>query len=537
MEPSKDYQWLYIAIAILFVVLTLIFVHFSANPVIVIVGLLIALLSWFNGILSVSLTDGIIEIGGSVLMVPFIAVVVDYVKKRRDEKVERIKTSRAALTKASTEDITWLTKVIGETTTHYASFNPKFEGIDEIPESPQILYHKNGLLKREYWDKNYKQGAAADLPALHLEKYYDYIDLYNQYYEAAILLTKGKTITEFEDLKKKPFLKKFEAFRKKYAELETVLFVYMSYFIGLFGMHNLSPLEIEYPRITRVLLYKLLDYGILNPRILNPEDYVCKKKYRYFGRLVFKSQKNEQDFENILERKLYFEEKSMTDIIAKKKLETENKDEGGEQEFQEWFINQFKTWEKALDEEIKTGKIKDFNKEMEDIFSKKYAKKIEDKKNDLNKKVKDTNNPEREFEEWYEKEFKNWKSMYNRKNSDWAKGKLFRNKIEEWLTADELHKILKDIYKKEKIQIFYNKVGKDYRSRFKQLLKTIKELKPLTTEEVEPPDEHKIMMKQHEIHKGLLDELAVLNTLKKENVITQTEFDKIKKIIIKKIKK
>jgi multisubunit Na+/H+ antiporter MnhG subunit len=439
-----------------------------------------ALIIWFSSVIATVFKDPVLTAIGTAIIAPAAGYAIDAAKKRRDERVDKIKSATQILTGSIKDDIEWLRSVIGETTTHYASFNPKFEGVKKIPTTPKILYQKSELLSREYWDKNPKQGAVSDLPMLHLEKYYDYIDLYNRYYEAAIMLTKGKTNEEFEELQQGEFLTSFETFREKYAELETVLFVYMSYLIGLFGQTRLSPLKTEYPRITRVLLYRLLNYGILKPK-----NYVLKKKH-FHRKPDFSNEKSKNYYEAQLKCRLSFDEKK-SDTLNKKK------------------------------EELKAKYLDDNDKDREE-----WA-----------------------FKKWYEKEFEKFEectppSDYERnqlgnlseEKKNWAIRRLFKKKIKDWeLSADDSEKILKDIYQRDDIPVFYKEAGKDYRYSLLELLESIKELEPLPAEFVVKEKTPEIL-KEHQIHKELLDDLTRLKGLKDAEVIIPKQLESATKVTL-----
>lgn len=479
---SKQNQIIVIAIVLSSLAIALIFAHF--DKLVIAIGIsFAALIFWFSSMVVSIIETNIVAAISTAVIVPFAAYIINQVKSKSDAKTEKIKAAKEILVEASKEDIDWLRKVIGETTTHYASFNPKFEGVKEISRCPETIYHKNGVLKRNYWDANYKQGSAADLPALHLEKYYDYVDLYNSYYEAAMMLTKGKTIIEFEKLEKKDWFIKFETFRKKYAELETVLFVYISYLIGLFGQNRMSPMKVEYPRITRVLLYKLLEYGVLKP-----QNYVLQKKY--FLRSEFKNKKSKKCFETHLEYKFYFEEKNEV-LIEKTKKETKS--------------------EYPKDSVLEKRK-----------YDKWYEEKFEEEKSDLKKEIeKKKNSPN------YKKLEVDWIESDN----EWAIRRLFKKKIEKWdFTAKESDEILKDIYEKDDIPTFYYKVGQDFRYTFTELLESIKDLVPLPPKFV-AREKTLELLKDHKIQKELLNDLEKLKKLKDDHVIEDPEFKATQKEI------
>ena len=63
----------------------------------------------------------------------------------------------------------------------------------------------------------------------------------------------------------KDFFDTFKNFRRVYGELQEILFVYLSYILECYSKTALSPMKLEIPRITRTLLYRLIEYGILKP--------------------------------------------------------------------------------------------------------------------------------------------------------------------------------------------------------------------------------------------------------------------------------
>jgi hypothetical protein len=232
----------------------------------------------------------------TVIVAPFLGYVISYVNDQRKRWNEAIKNARETKNKGINKDIEIIRNLIGEFATHFASFKPNlFEEIipssnqtntssstSEIVTSSEILYPEGGLLSKKVWEENRRQGMISNLPMLELEKYYGFIELYNRYYSCAIELTKGKKhevkFTLSKDKKyvvdeitnddtQSPilqFIKEFEKFRYDLAELETVLYVHLSYYLGLFSTSYLSPLRVEYPRVTRTLLYKLIDYKVLD---------------------------------------------------------------------------------------------------------------------------------------------------------------------------------------------------------------------------------------------------------------------------------
>ena len=215
----------------------------------------------------------------TVLVTPFLTYVISFVKDKRTERLEKEKASREIRAKGIESDINLIRAIIGEIATHRASFRPHFDKpitkSTQKPKNPppkqttefdkfrKILFIKSGKVNRKVWDESCKQGQVADLPLLELEKYYDFLDTYNSYYSYAIELTKDKKPSE---VKLKDFnFEIFDEFRKAYAELEDVVFVYLSYLLGTLSKTHLSPLKVIYRLVGRRLLLRLLEYGILKP--------------------------------------------------------------------------------------------------------------------------------------------------------------------------------------------------------------------------------------------------------------------------------
>ena len=427
----------------------------------------IALSLWFSSIIVSVFKPDLVTAISTAIIVPIAAFIIDRVKKESDDKTAQIKTSTEILTDSIKDDVNWAREVMGEIVTHFSSFRPEFEGMNSISRSPEIIYPERGTLDRQVWDKNCKQGSVSDLPTLHFQKYYSYVELYNRYYKAAVMLTKGKNVQAFTQLEKDSFFINFEVFRSKYAELETVLFVYMSYLIGLFGKTRLSALRIEYPRVTRVLLYRLMKYDIIDI-----DKYVTEKELT-------------DALGNIKEK----------DKFKKENFEEENYEEIDNEKYKLALASKFYNY-----------------KTLENIFQK-----------------------------WYDDKLRAWGAALDLEFSQ-AKGKyklkkwLFKNKIKNWsLSPSDFDKLLKDIYYKDDIPVFHREAGKDFRKRYGELLESIKNLDPLPLEFVKKekiPD----ILKQLDVHKGLLDELEKLDKLNKQGIIVDPEYTSVRQQILAKLK-
>jgi hypothetical protein len=283
----------------------------------------ISVFFWLLSIVSLSFKEPGTIIN-TILVAPFLTYVISFVKDTRTERLEREKASGEIRAKGLEKDIELIRNVIGEVATHWASFNPHLYTPEVRPlknapvkqkgqttaydDDCRILFNKSGIISREVWDKSCKQGIVADLPVLELEKYYDFIEFYNRYYSKAIALTKDKKPSEIE---KADFdFEKFQEFREAYGELETVIFVYLTYILGYLSKTYLSPLKVTYRRVTRTLLLRLIEYGILEPEQYT-EQIQCYVTYHC----------EDADYQKYLEaRKAELKKQSLSD--AEKEMET-----------------------------------------------------------------------------------------------------------------------------------------------------------------------------------------------------------------------
>jgi len=176
------------------------------------------------------------------VVTPFLTYVISFVKDKRTERLEQEKASRKIRNDGIEKDIELLRSIMGEISTHCASFNPhlyqkEFEfkkqndstGKDPrtaLDDCYKILFNKSGILSRKVWDNSRKQGLVADLPILELEKYYDFLEFYNRYYSRALTLLTGNKNTNIKpsEIETDKFdFASFQAFREAYADLEKVL--------------------------------------------------------------------------------------------------------------------------------------------------------------------------------------------------------------------------------------------------------------------------------------------------------------------------
>lgn len=442
----------------------------------------------------------------TVVVAPFLTYSANFLNEKRTQKNSRETASVTILKEGTKDDVELIRNIMGELVTHYASFNPyryakngsqeknapppsgkkvdfgiKPEGEDEIL-TPQILFNESGVLSREVWDKSCKQGRVADLPILRLEEYYDFIKLYNRYYSCAIMKTAEKTEKEFRDMvAKELFFEQFKAFRKAYAELETVLFANLSYDIGLFTRTNLSPLDTDYPRITRPLIEKLIDYDILETT-----EYP-----KHFFKIT----------RPLIEKLIYYDISEGT-------------------EYPKHFFKKQKNEERIF---------KEFNDlcsdyKLEEGFWKEQLEKRKEKPTGAKGHAEGSVVKSKESANW--EKFKEFRK---------AKAKI---RIKDWkIDAKGLEQISKEIYGKDKIPKFYYEVENDFQEKYALLLKCAESLlsaAPLPPEFVDL-EKTKTFLQEHAILKELLDELDKLEKLLDDKVITNEEFESRKKKILEKM--
>ena len=365
----------------------------------------------------------------TILITPFLAYAIGIVKDKRTERLEREKVSRTIRDEGIKKDIDLIRNLMGEMSTHCASFNPNFyeEKMGKRPGfDARLRYQKTGLISREVWDKSCRQGFVADIHTLHLEKYYDVIPLYNQYYSHAMNRYKKNEYYK-KNPKEDPFFKPFEEFRKKYSELQKVLFVYLSYILELYSKTTLAPMKLEFPRVTRTLLKRLIDYGVLEP-------------FEFIDKLSrFKKKELAKQLENLGKKTL--RARSPTEKLMRDLVLNAPSGEALIDKFNEMFKN--KKDKKNKFKEDNPGLIRDdvaFNKGFRDVL----------------KQIEEVEALE-VAEEWVTSEFK--------------------ERIEWWhFNADDLEKIVEDIYEKDKIPKFFRNFQNDFRDKYIELKKYIEKL-------------------------------------------------------------
>jgi hypothetical protein len=391
----------------------------------------------------------------TILISPFLAYAIGIVKDKRTERLEKEKASRTLRDEGIKKDIELVTSLIGEIGTHFSSFKPNYyeEKAGKKPEyTPSLLYQATGLLSSDVWAKSCRQGFVADIHTLHLEKYYDLIPLYNQYYTRAITLVKeGKFKTC-----QKEFFKPFERCREKYGALETVLFIYLSYILELYSKTSLTPLKLEHPRITRTLLKKLIDYRILKP-------FECIDMIRSFGKkeLAINLVGLRKLSARVLKERLPGWKDSEVRELKGILLSIEGSEEKLEKEFS-----------KLVTESTELSRKKAGWREE---YKAKNPGLINDKKQ-FNKGFK-------EYAEACAGEYGISEDKFRKLEvlEKWVKMR-FKEKIEWWkFTANDLQKIVELIYAKDVVPDFLRHVQDDFYDKYLKLKQCIKELPPVHT--------------------------------------------------------
>ena len=439
-------------------------VVFIKKYIVVISGIIVAFL-WFFSLLSNPFGDPAVVLQ-TVLITPFITYALGIVKDQRTERLEKEKASRTIRDDGIKKDIDLIRKLIGEMATHYASFNPNCyeEKLNKPPDdTPYLLYHKTGLLSKKVWDESCKQGFVADIHTLHLENYYDHIPFYNQCYIHAMTL-----ISIHAPASKQTFLKLFENFRKTYGELQKVLFVYLSYTLELFSKTVLSPMKLEYPRITRTLLYNLIDYEILIP-------------FQFIERL---SRFNTEE----VAKELVVKELARESVVKELKRELAREFGYPKERLEELqkLVEKLKTLVSELSNNEDMNEVtKEKMKLLEE--SKKWFEQKNDWKDEFKNKRPDLkDNGKQEFKKAFikyiiEEKLKNKKEKIKEFEVSavveaWVTIK-FKEKIEWWrLTAEDLEIIVNDIYEATIISHFYRHVQDDFQKTYLKLKEDIKKL-------------------------------------------------------------
>ena len=303
--------------------------------------------------------NSILSTIGTIVIIPFFAWVINYLNEKRTTENEKEKSSRTIENEGNASDIELVRNVLGELETHFASFKPNFYGKSKA--DLRILYNESGIISRKVWDASCRQGVMSDLPLFELAIYYDLVNIYNRYYSCAIELTKDKNEPLAKD--STSFLESFEVFRSDYAELETVLFINLSFYMGLFIKTNLSPLPIEFPRITRPLLNRLIDYKILDtgkypgnfkyPSGLHDFIWYSKEFFETYSRRKKEDEIFEEDFENEYKEEKFGKELK-EDRLSKEEMEVEFKKKVESGDFDLWI-------ERKTPEEIAKRRIHEWH--------------------------------------------------------------------------------------------------------------------------------------------------------------------------------
>lgn len=327
----------------------------------------------------------------TVLVTPFVLYVINCVKDKRTERLEKEKISRKIQNEGSKKDIELIRSLLGELSTHCASFTPFYceEKLGLPPaqyvSNPEVVYHSMGIISREVWDENRKQGIVANIHTLYLEKYYDFIPKYNRLYRTARYILKNPNITPSPP---RNFFDLFDEFRKKYCNIEKILFVYLSYILELWSRTTLSPIKVDYPRISRTLLYALIEYEILKPGTYIDELDGFKKNdlSKELKKDVTEDERSDQN--RLKKIKTDITKKSEKNVLEKFKKIAKDKNETQElacyKVLRTWLIKKFKdkihSWslsandiEKIMNYIYQENNVTLFFSEFQKDFYKKYV--------------------------------------------------------------------------------------------------------------------------------------------------------------------
>jgi hypothetical protein len=413
---------------------------FVSKPYLVIIIALVVSYIWVYVLISEVFVD-FYEAVATFAIAPYLTYTAAYLTEKRAQRIDKEKTSLTVRNEGLKEDINLIRDILGELTTHFASFTPDYyldNPADPRTKNAKLLFSEgNGKLSRAVWDKSTKQGMIANITVLEIEKYYEFIELHNQYYSCARFISDNMSKETFEEIIDTPFFAKFGEFREKYGKLENVLFLNLSYYLGLFNKTNLAPLNMEYPRFTRTLLKALVDYEIIDadkgiPKI-KADDEETKFKDRF-------KKAYSKKFVEVTLRKLFgADQNRTTNDFTKWKEEHKKKEEAKQRGLA------------SVTDEDK------FRKEFEEYYTKQFLdaelRKLYNE--DTNKTITD---------------FTEWKKDHRQKEEAKRRIQEFR------INASDLQKILGEIYSKDNIPEFYCVVEADFQEKYLALRDSIKNL-------------------------------------------------------------
>jgi hypothetical protein len=461
-----SYQFLLLAVIMILVGATL---AFGENdwPLknLVVVGLGVFVTSLWAAMLIIygfSAGNSILTTVGTIVMIPFFAFVINYVNNQISTQNDRKKTARGIENEGNTSDINMVRSVLAELETHSASFKPDpyerhgndrkpdpqttldhyepSEGTKNLDLDQRILYNESGKISRKVWDDQCKQGMMSELPLLELGLYYNFVNIYNGFYSYAVDLTRDKTNPQY-----KTILDKFEAFRSAYGELETVLYVHLSYYMGMYIKKNLSPLPIEYPRVNRIILTTLMDYDILDPT-----KYPGNLKDRSGFRDFFTHAK--ERFENLRILKKYFKYRN-----GKGFKKTFMKGFPADKKSNQIFVMYF---ERMLDKNLEELGMSKWN--IGEGYLKEY---IEELRNYFEKKLEGKEN-------WMEIKFITFIPWLKK-----TKRAEIQKEFDAWeISAHRLRNIFNRIYHPDDLQKFYKASEGAFGQKLRDLEESVKKL-------------------------------------------------------------
>lgn len=225
---------------------------------------------WPIAISIISLISGVIVIGlwspldpvtntalSTIFLVPLGTYIFEYVRAREKAESE-YEGSVGKYRKEHLEtEVNNLVKLYDELTQHFSVFKATIiTPTTRLSTSKFAEITKTGVV-----------GTMANLPALMIYRYYQYIDLYNSVLEARgsnPVTWKFNQLDGARARKYKEFQSSFDAVRVAYGEVQSVLYVNLLYDIGEIQHSYLSFPTIEFPkRLSGPLFLMILKAGLL----------------------------------------------------------------------------------------------------------------------------------------------------------------------------------------------------------------------------------------------------------------------------------
>jgi hypothetical protein len=271
LTPPLLPKWFVLAVAAALIIISLVLIINSEDkdPT---WGIILSILPIVGGTVLLYLSPLSDPTGNTLLNLAFFApmatYIIDFLKKRRDDRLALEKSVADDNRKAIGDAIKFHSALLEELNAHGATFSY----IDGV--GADRLINVNGAENLD--DKAWNDGKAtavmvSELPGYRLARYYQYIADFNKYLKA--IKTGEASLndpTKFEDL-----CKKFDNLNGAFKELEYIVYANIYYNIGSFQYRFRSFKEFEVPfHLPNVLLkYFTENLGIAKEKINDDKIY------------------------------------------------------------------------------------------------------------------------------------------------------------------------------------------------------------------------------------------------------------------------